>query len=458
MEIIQNAFIQYHDPNTELPFPLLENTNSFGIIQVNINPSTVVKLPHQHLVFTIDKSGSMNYVCKDNKTKIDHIIFTLENMIRLFSQVNSCPISIHVNTFDDNAETCVKTVTVTVENAKEISGKIKKIRPKSSTNIEKALKYSNKHIEDYITQHPEHEITHIFLTDGVPTTGSIVTSYLKSLVSEKYANIFIGYGADHDAYLMTELSSNKKGSYLFIDALEKASFIYGEIIHNLLNKVAEVTIHCVNCEVYNYITNEWCSELYVGSLSKGNEKIYQVRSSDPNNSSFSISFNNNTFSYYPIKDFTNCTKYAFRQRTQELLYQVKCDIFNKREMCYTSNTENKLKEEIHSFLNLLMGYIKTNQLEEDKFLKMLCDDLYISHNTLGTEYAGIYTCARQTSQGRQTTYNVSLNEFYSCEIPELHNLSRNTAFYTLSDNLDSPYATQDILDTMRNISYRDEDS
>ena len=109
-----------------------------------------------------------------------------------------------------------------------------------------------------------------------------------------------------------------------------------------------------------------------------------------------------------------------------------------------------------------MDYIKTNQLEEDKFLKMLCDDLYISYSTIGTEYAGIYTCARQTSQGRQTTYNVSLNHEFrfdspSCDSPLFPHLSRIKKDYTLSDNLESPYATQDVLDTMRSISYREDD-
>lgn len=499
--IIQNAFIQYHDPSIEFPFPLLEtNTNDrFGIAQINVNPLAEVKLPHQHLVFTIDKSGSMSYLCKDKKTKMDHIIFTLENMIRLFSKVTACDISIHVNTFDDRVTCCVETITITPENTKDISDKIKAIHPESSTNIEKALKYANKHMDSYRAIFPTHEITHIFLTDGVPTNGSVETDYLKSLVSKEYANIFMGYGTDHDAYLMTELSNNNMGSYFFIDALEKASFVYGEITHHLLNKVAEkVIVRCINCEIYNYITNQWSSELYIGSLSKGNEKIYQLRSTNPTNSSFSIHLNACDCGsvYYPKERLVDCTKYAFRQRTQELLYLVKTNTFNSKEKNNNifhyfhddlDDETTKLKEQVYSFLNELMDYIKTNQLEEDKFLKMLCDDLYISYNTIGTEYAGIYTCARQTSQGRQTTYNVSLNREFKCIAspslslssswgsPLFPHVSRNnkskanpdrdndsdsdsdngnnsTSFYTLSDNLDSPYATQDVLDTIRTVS------
>lgn len=396
-------------------------------------------------------------------------------MIRLFSQVTSCTISIHVNTFDEYAACCVETVTITSENAKEISDKIKTIHPESCTNIEKALKYSNKHIDAYRTKYPRHEVTHIFLTDGVPTVGSIETSHLKTLVSEEYNSIFIGYGSDHDAYLMSEMANNKRGSYFFIDALEKASFVYGEIIHNLLNTIIEeVTLYCNRCEIYNYITNQWTKELYLGSLAKGNEKIYQVRSHDPMNSSFLLSSEKDIlfhYPYFPTESFTDCTRYAFRQRTQELLYQAKNMALETDIPLFRIHTHSqfrfqnypcepkvaKLKEEIHSFLNILMDYIKAHELEEDKFLKMLCDDLYISYNTIGTNRAGIYTCARQTSQGRQTTYNVSLTGNHDMDQDEdedddNHGINTSINNYMLSDNLDSPYATQDILDTMRAVS------
>jgi hypothetical protein len=54
-----------------------------------------------------------------------------------------------------------------------------------------------------------------------------------------------------------------------------------------------------------------------------------------------------------------------------------------------------------------------NQDQNNKFIKNLCDDIYICHRTFGTKYGGMYCSARQRSQGTQRQYTVSA--------PPLHN-------------------------------------
>ena len=51
--------------------------------------------------------------------------------------------------------------------------------------------------------------------------------------------------------------------------------------------------------------------------------------------------------------------------------------------------------------------MKDNNLEEDLLLKMLCDDIYITHKYIHDPHADMYITARQTSQGRQRSYNIN---------------------------------------------------
>ena len=65
--------------------------------------------------------------------------------------------------------------------------------------------------------------------------------------------------------------------------------------------------------------------------------------------------------------------------------------------------------EIKNYIN---NNVNTNVVEDNIFLKNLCDDLYISYRTLGSRYGTMYSCARQTSQGTQRCYTVSQTPDY----------------------------------------------
>jgi AraC-like DNA-binding protein len=59
------------------------------------------------------------------------------------------------------------------------------------------------------------------------------------------------------------------------------------------------------------------------------------------------------------------------------------------------------------FIEEMKKYMSENNLNDDKFLKNLCDDIYISYRTFGTKFGTMYNNARQTSQGTQRCYTVS---------------------------------------------------
>ena len=64
--------------NEIIPVPIKDA--KFGILNLQA-VSTPVSANVHDFVFTIDCSASMTDICSDNKTKMQHIIHTLKNMI-----------------------------------------------------------------------------------------------------------------------------------------------------------------------------------------------------------------------------------------------------------------------------------------------------------------------------------------------------------------------------------------
>jgi hypothetical protein len=523
--IIDHLNIQFHDKNYSLPIDLFEDTEyRFGIFNLQIRGEIPITKKHLHIFFTIDSTGSMQDPCSDGRNKMQHILHTLENMIHIFHETANCEISLHVQSFD----TKIYEIITNIENIHTadidlLVQKIKKIRPLGSTNIECALQSASLQIAKYKTEHPEHDIAHVFLTDGEITDGSQNVKILQSLVPVDCTNIFIGYGLHHDSLLLSNLATNKNNEYRFIDALEKSGLVYGEVIHGLLYKAIEdVVLQLFGCEIYDYSTNTWTSSLAIGNLLSEQKKIYHIRSKTPLESYIKvigktivqtqqfqvfteelelqaechylpIRFNNLNHGsesqekeVQGIQDLdkedqvlgTNLVNFVLRQRTQELLFEArklsekfKLNRFNIFKFaCYAEYTyaedtyaeENKaMKSKLKKFHVLLLKYIKDNQLEADPFLKTLCDDIYISNQTAGTPYGTMFTAARQTSQGRQQTYNCSnigeLNRNFirATRFTKDRNpvdLDENIDNYIVSHDVLSPYSTLGVVSVMRGVS------
>ena len=100
----------------------------------------------------------------------------------------------------------------------------------------------------------------------------------------------------------------------------------------------------------------------------------------------------------PLEE-TNLAKYIYRQKTQELLYKAK-ESKNKDDI-------KIVKREMNTFFKNMREYMKTNDLEDDKFMKNLCDDICITYRTIGTHLGIMYNISRLTTQSRQQTYSAT---------------------------------------------------
>jgi len=425
------SYSSFQDKNVAIDINTpLNNDVYFGILKLNAISCPCSSL-EQEFIFNVDRSGSMSDLCSDGRSKMQHITHTIKNMVKYFVDNPSIKLHITIFAFDDKFVTILERTQINDDNYLNIMKKIEKISPTGSTNIEKALSESREYISTLKREYPSSKINHIFLTDGDATCGNKDKNILYELVDKDITNAFIGFGINHDALLLNYIANRQNSSYHFVDALEKAGLIYGEILHGILYKLlTDVVITIQNGLVYNYKTNTWDNHLCIGDIVGEANKTYHIISSCPEECAIVLSCNqgNDKFNICIdklINHDADHTKYIYRQKTLELLYLVNEFQMKKKNLQTTSSCnlvfleeddnqydeikdeQTKLKTNLRDFITELKIYMLNNRLQDDSFLKNLCDDIYITYRTLGTNYGAMYCGARQTSQGTQRCYTVS---------------------------------------------------
>lgn len=478
-QVIENSYMDFHTTkktnittnNSKYLTPFEDETSSqvFGILKIKVKDTPMIKTP-QYILFMLDRSQSMSESSTDmsdssteiNSTKMEQAKHTIKNIAKLIvNSVEECPpVFIQIFVFDDEIDEVVPKIEITRENMGEIVDKINSIKPRNSTNIEKALEKTHETMDIEESTHQTHkdhkeiiQKTEMFLTDGLPTVGDTNISRLikkeiertKTTKQKDNNHIYIGYGEDHNGNLLQSISLNKKnGYYYFVDKIENAGLVFGEIMHSLLYPALKnVNIKVEKGEIYDYKTNNWTPNLYIPSILSESEKIYHIRCNNPDDINTEITAVNavtNEDFKYTVERLpnllvskenriieTDLTKYILRQKTQEYLYHTRSVCVGIENASNTmlilprhtkkeiSEKIEKLREEIKSFLKFLKEFIKSNNYIYDKFYIMLYEDIYIAYKTFGTMEGTMYIGSRQSSQGRQTSYVVSPSQRQSQE-------------------------------------------
>jgi hypothetical protein len=458
-EVVDYSYMEFHTKTENqinstflVPFAQENTQQVFGTLTIKVNDTPMTKTP-QYILFMLDRSQSMSDPVGRNSTKMEHSKHTIINIVKLVvnSEENCPPVFIQIFVFDDEIDEIMPKIQITKENIREIVSKIKSIEPRNSTNIESALEKTREIMETeepdvtgLPTKQKEIQKTEIFLTDGLPTAGDTNITRLikkqveKSITSHQQDNnhIYIGYGEDHNGNLLQSISFSKKnGYYYFVDKIENAGLVFGEIMHGLLYPALKhINIKIQNGEIYDYKTNTWSSNLYVSSILSESEKVYHIRAKNPDD----IDVNVTAINAITNEDFkhtverlpelsttedtileTDLTKYILRQKTQEYLCRARSVsvsienasntmlVLSKHIKNEISDKMQELRKEMKSFLEFLKDYIKSNNYTSDKFFIMLYEDTYIAYKTFGTIQGAMYTGSRQCSQGLQTSYVVS---------------------------------------------------
>jgi hypothetical protein len=413
----------------QIPLPITDA--KFGILKLNA-VSVPMSQCEQEFIFMVDCSGSMSDMCSDGRNKMQHIVHTLKNMILYFKDNSNIKVNITIHAFDDIIYKIVDRTEINSDNIESIIDKVNLISPRNSTNIECSLKSIKTTVQNIISQYPTHNICNIFMTDGQATSGNQDVDYLVGLVDTNITNAFIGFGIDHDSVLLNSMGNGKNSGYYFIDKLENAGIVYGEILHEILYKLlSNVSISVTNGLIYDYKNNLWTNSININHIVSESKKIYHIASSSPEQCHVLFKgqgFENDStinceFSIFKSDDCEDLTKYVFRQRTLQILYKVNefSQGKNRRQestvWLFNSNNESiedepadereELKSCLRNFIEEMKIYMKDNNIENDNFMKNLCDDIYICYKMFGTRFGPMYAAARQTSQGTQRCYTVS---------------------------------------------------
>jgi hypothetical protein len=423
-----------------------------GIYEICLPAAEPTRAPKTIHIMT-DVSGSMDERCSDKNSKLDQIKHVTKNIIRFIAN-NCANITLQVSTFNSIVTVVIEPEIVTKDNQDEMIRKIEMMDAMDMTDIEKAIrsvKFGNIGAEQH----------NILMTDGDANIGETRANELVKLVDIGASNTFIGFGLEHNPHMITTLANTRNGAYYFIDQLERSGVAYGEILHGIVHRVYKSARLIVeNGEVYDWKTNTWTNEVYIGGLAADTKKRYHIQTDDPNK--ICVRFMDDDVEVEKTVfhgQFEDLTQMEYRYRTLEMLFRATQMSSPHRNAIYTLHAQpaeaqpadasakpldasakpldasakpldasakpldasakpldasakpqakptiRDLKIEMKNLVAEMTTYMET--LDDKRLMKNLCDDIVVVYRTIGTRYGHMYSCARQCSQGTERIHTAS---------------------------------------------------
>lgn len=197
---------------------------------------------------SLDVSTSMN-----NEGRLRLAEETIVKMVEyLASAANENPglqFWITLTTFSTEARVVIQNEKVNSDTISLIASTVHRVRVEHSTSFESSFLLDRAIMQEQAAKDQEDGnadivTLHIQMTDGEITAGSKDETYLKSLLEPKVEHVFIGYGADHKAGCLINLSKvNASSSYMFLDHPTKMGAMFAQIFcPHLFTAVTETTI------------------------------------------------------------------------------------------------------------------------------------------------------------------------------------------------------------------------
>jgi hypothetical protein len=100
---------------------------------------------------------------------------------------------------------------------------------------------------------------------------------------------------------------------------------------------------------------------------------------------------------------TDLSKFIFRQKVQEILFELSRSS-NKRPRIQKHLETLERKKNLRTFFAKMRQFMRNKGQLNDPFMLLLCDDILVVYNNLHTSESIMYLSARQVSQGTQGSY------------------------------------------------------
>ena len=444
--ILQNGVETFNSYNQPLPY-------NFGVLTTQTPETRVIKSPI-HFVLSIDTSSSMHeYMGMLKKT--------IKNILSYLYEVETT-VYITILLFNTDVTVLTKYSELNEDIMETLLTEVDGLCSSGMTNMELVFRELN---DSYMESTQN---IHLFLTDGEPTQGIQTTGGLCRILMNmnespkeeeksphtEFEHHFMGFGTSHNQTVLNELVSITNGEYYFVDTMENAGLVYGEVLNNILYRSFEyITFTSDNIEFYNYKTNNWDSKYTIKSLSSMRKVETHIRfkwECEPEDLRINISYTHNNYTddkissvsrietEQSIEKYDNTkvcdisernieiAKYMYRQEVLETLYMINNynPSYDERESVYTSplimgegrvsspiirrpSPRESHRDTLKTLFEKINKFVLENELQEDAFMKQLKDDVYVAFKSFGVERLRAYSISRHISQGQQRAYNVS---------------------------------------------------
>jgi uncharacterized protein YegL len=197
---------------------------------------------------SLDVSTSMQTERRLDLAK-ETVVKMLEYLTSTAKENTGLQFWITLTTFSTEARLVIRNEKVNSDTVSLITSTVQRIRLENSTSFEASFLLDRGIMQEQAAKDQEDGnadivTLHIQMTDGEITAGSKDETYLKSLLEPGVEHVFIGYGADHKAGCLINLSKvNDGSSYMFLDHPTKMGAMFAQIFcPHLFTALTETTI------------------------------------------------------------------------------------------------------------------------------------------------------------------------------------------------------------------------